>query len=371
MSTSSQATLRHLSQILLRLYGQEDPAALPLAFADSLAKVIPCANAGYNIVRTTPPPAAGDGIVVVRSRGIRVPSEEEMPLVRNLHEHPIISHLRQHRDGSVVKFSDFLSRAQYHRTALYNEYYRRSNTQEQMGFALGYEPDAMVLMVVNHVGRLKFSEPDREVASLLRPHFMQVERSLRRLRTWRDLVAGFDAALDGGDHGCVLLGRDLAALHLSPAVAEWLQTFFPETSGLHSGLPETVASWLQECHRRLHAEELATHPPQPLIREQGGRRLTLRYRPAGPTVLPVILVEHERLTSDPGFARACGLTEREAEVLDLIARGRSSPEIALILHISPRTVHKHCERLYAKLGVESRHAAVARARELLQSPRAV
>jgi len=371
MSASTRATLRHLSQTLLRLYGQDDPAALPLAFADSLAQVIPCANAGYNVVRTTPTPAAGDGIVVVRSRGVRVPTEEEMPLVRNLHQHPIIRHLRRHRDGAVVKFSDFLTRAQYHRTALYNEYYRRSNTQEQMGFALGHDPDAMVLMVVNHVGRLQFSEQDREVAALLRPHFMQVERTLRRLRSWRDLVAGFDAALHGGDHGCVLLDRDLAALHLSPAVADWLQTFFPETSSLSSGLPTTVARWLRECDRRLQAEELATHPPMPMVREQAGRRLTLRYRPAGPTVLPVILVEHERLASDPGFAHDCGLTEREAEVLDLIARGRSSPEIAIILRISPRTVHKHCERIYAKLGVESRHAAAVRARELLHRPRAV
>ncbi len=52
-----------------------------------------------------------------------------------------------------------------------------------------------------------------------------------------------------------------------------------------------------------------------------------------------------------------GLTPREAEVLLWVAEGKTNPEIALILGNRPSTVRTHLERVFAKLGVETRHAA--------------
>jgi len=54
------------------------------------------------------------------------------------------------------------------------------------------------------------------------------------------------------------------------------------------------------------------------------------------------------------------LTEREREVLHWLAGGKTDRDIAEILGISPRTVHKHLQRIYEKLGVETRTAAVMR-----------
>jgi len=54
------------------------------------------------------------------------------------------------------------------------------------------------------------------------------------------------------------------------------------------------------------------------------------------------------------------LTEREREVLHWLAGGKTDRDIGEILGISPRTVHKHLQRIYAKLGVETRTAAVMR-----------
>ncbi|HLX22583.1 MAG TPA: helix-turn-helix transcriptional regulator [Usitatibacter sp.] len=54
------------------------------------------------------------------------------------------------------------------------------------------------------------------------------------------------------------------------------------------------------------------------------------------------------------------LTAREREVFQWLARGKTDKDIAEILAISPRTVHKHLQRIYEKLGVETRTAAVAR-----------
>ncbi|NKQ58637.1 hypothetical protein HFP15_37920, partial [Amycolatopsis sp. K13G38] len=52
-----------------------------------------------------------------------------------------------------------------------------------------------------------------------------------------------------------------------------------------------------------------------------------------------------------------GLTDREVEVLRLIARGRSNKEVAAALHLSVKTVGRHVENLYTKIGVSSRAAA--------------
>ena len=51
------------------------------------------------------------------------------------------------------------------------------------------------------------------------------------------------------------------------------------------------------------------------------------------------------------------LSRRETEIADLLAEGKSNPEIAIILPASVRTVEKHMERILQKIGVENRTAA--------------
>jgi len=58
------------------------------------------------------------------------------------------------------------------------------------------------------------------------------------------------------------------------------------------------------------------------------------------------------------------LTERELEILRLIAAGRSNPEIAELLYLSLNTVKWHVKNLYGKLQAGNRIEAVARAQEL-------
>ena len=65
---------------------------------------------------------------------------------------------------------------------------------------------------------------------------------------------------------------------------------------------------------------------------------------------------------------ACKLTAREAEVLYWVAKGKTNRDIGDILGTSPRTVTKHLEHVFEKLGVETRTAAaglaMARVRQL-------
>lgn len=61
------------------------------------------------------------------------------------------------------------------------------------------------------------------------------------------------------------------------------------------------------------------------------------------------------------------LTQREMDVLEWVARGKTNRDVADILGMSPRTVNKHLEHIYEKLGVETRTAAVARLARLVRS----
>lgn len=54
---------------------------------------------------------------------------------------------------------------------------------------------------------------------------------------------------------------------------------------------------------------------------------------------------------------ALGLTRRETEVLQWVAAGKTNAEIGFLLGISSRTVQKHLEHIFEKLGVETRTAA--------------
>jgi DNA-binding NarL/FixJ family response regulator len=58
-----------------------------------------------------------------------------------------------------------------------------------------------------------------------------------------------------------------------------------------------------------------------------------------------------------------GLTQREAQVLRLIARGATNRAAAAELQLSPKTVGHHVASVYAKLGVSTRAAAALFARE--------
>src|SRR5437764_6320974 len=60
------------------------------------------------------------------------------------------------------------------------------------------------------------------------------------------------------------------------------------------------------------------------------------------------------------IARPLGLSSREAEVMSLIAQGHSNGEIAARLVLAEKTVKNHVNRIYAKLGAESRAAAIVR-----------
>ncbi len=70
-----------------------------------------------------------------------------------------------------------------------------------------------------------------------------------------------------------------------------------------------------------------------------------------------------QLLSSAGQRSASELTDRECEVLRLVARGMTNRAVASTLHISPHTVGRHLQNVFTKVGVTSRAAATAYAYE--------
>jgi DNA-binding CsgD family transcriptional regulator len=71
---------------------------------------------------------------------------------------------------------------------------------------------------------------------------------------------------------------------------------------------------------------------------------------------------------DLNVLQKLGISPREAEVLIWISQGKKNSEIAAILNVAERTVLKHCEHLFSKLGVETRTCAMAMAFNAMRQP---
>lgn len=71
-----------------------------------------------------------------------------------------------------------------------------------------------------------------------------------------------------------------------------------------------------------------------------------------------ISVEQRERNESEQFKKFANLTQRERDVYLWICEGKANDEIATILGISPRTISKHCQNLYRKLGVDNRKGAM-------------
>jgi DNA-binding NarL/FixJ family response regulator len=171
------------------------------------------------------------------------------------------------------------------------------------------------------------------------------------------ITKGSRAALDAA--GRFLLATDSAGhlLWCTPKAKGLLAELFPEsTSELQGELPSVLAE-------RLRQLRLArSHTPVRSYLEVDNRRLEMSFLSSlGPDELLFRLTEVSESADEQQLQRSLALTLREAQVLLWISRGKSNREIGEILSISPRTVNKHLEQVFVKIGVENRAAAAAKA----------
>lgn len=187
-----------------------------------------------------------------------------------------------------------------------------------------------------------------EVLARIAAH-LQSARQMRQARS----------ALDAFGQGTVAIHCATARITWQTALARTLLAeWFPEAGG---ATPPRLLAWAQHAERARRSGE---EPPQ-LVHAEGPRRLlaTFHDRSAeeGEDEWLIVLREENDASAIEALVAAFRLTAREAEVLYWVIRGKTNRDIGDILGTSPRTVHKHLEHVFDKLGVETRTAAASMA----------
>jgi DNA-binding response OmpR family regulator/DNA-binding CsgD family transcriptional regulator len=171
------------------------------------------------------------------------------------------------------------------------------------------------------------------------------------------------AALDAS--GRYLLATDSSGgvLWCTPQTAKLLGLAFGDFHGEGDMLPPKIQEWLQ---KRALSDIKSADSMIVLESDTGSLKLQFSYvGQVAPEEILLRLVEGDIENENLVLKRKLQLTQRESEVLMWIARGKSNRDIGEILSLSPRTVNKHLEQVYAKLGVENRAAAAALAVRML------
>ncbi|MBA2964914.1 MULTISPECIES: response regulator transcription factor [Ramlibacter] len=189
----------------------------------------------------------------------------------------------------------------------------------------------------------------KEVLARMNVH-MQGARQARQTRNALDAFGYASIAVRAAD------GR---LLWQTPLARQLLLAYYGSSGPL---APAPVQAWLR---RHLREAEQLVEPPR-LTAELGARRLTFRlHQQLGQDEEGGDWLIVMREVSDDAVIGAMSLsfklTAREAEVLYWVVKGKINRDIADIVGASPATVKKHLERVFDKLGVETRTAAAGMA----------
>jgi DNA-binding response OmpR family regulator/DNA-binding CsgD family transcriptional regulator len=163
------------------------------------------------------------------------------------------------------------------------------------------------------------------------------------------IAAGAQSALDASNRPLLALDGEGRVLWTTPKSADILDRRFGVAVG--GQLPLALAGQLQRLAKgeaRVKQDFADGRVEFAAVATKGEER---HFR----------LTETLEGADEKLLAQRHGLTEREAEVLLWISRGKANREISEILGISPRTVNKHLEQIFEKMGIENRASAAAAA----------
>ena len=168
------------------------------------------------------------------------------------------------------------------------------------------------------------------------------------------VAQGSQLALDTVGRPSFAVDDDGATSWLTPLATAMIERLFPEWTPHDAHLPKPLAATV----RRLQGADVPVGAQASLEVEDSVIECTfLRHTSTDQWLFR--LTERREGDAERLLAERHGLTSREAEVLVWISRGKQNREISEILHISPRTVNKHLEQIFEKMGVENRASATA------------
>jgi DNA-binding NarL/FixJ family response regulator len=185
-----------------------------------------------------------------------------------------------------------------------------------------------------------------------------IEEMLARIRVHlanARLTQSARAALDVSGRYLLAVNRQGKILWATPQAQKLLSDNLAAGNDDELVLPQPMLQWLEQAQKGKAGSKTTAMASFP-----NDEQLRLQYMGTlGPNEFLLRLAKDTSANLPAEFTSELGLTTREGEVLSWLSKGKTNRDIAQILGLSPRTVDKHLEQIYAKLGVENRTAAAA------------
>src|SRR5580692_6776142 len=184
-----------------------------------------------------------------------------------------------------------------------------------------------------------------------------IEEMLARIRVHlanARMTQSARAALDASGRYLLAVNGQGKIVWATPQAQKMLSENLASGAGEEFALPEPMLQWIAQMQKgkSKSKSQTASFPEN--------EQLQLQYMgKLGPNEFLLRLAKDSSADTPAEFSSELGLTTREGEVLSWLSKGKTNRDIAQILGLSPRTVDKHLEQIYAKLGVENRTAAAA------------
>jgi DNA-binding CsgD family transcriptional regulator len=277
---------------------------------------------------------------------------------RHFREHPLVRYHSTHPAGPTQRVTDCMSLQNFRDSPVFADYYRRIGIGHVMALPLRIDNAMVVSMVFNRSGS-GFSAADRARVDLLRLPLAALYRSILASEEARLGQASLQRlAARAGWYTAKVRGEG-RLWDVSAEAIRVLGYFFGDAP-LSGSVPPPAAlrTWLHRRSANWGLDWLRPGAAAPYAIERGGWRLTVHFV-ADPLASDrgELLMLRERVAITAPELAALPLTRREREVLAVLSAGKTNDEIGAVLEISPRTVQKHLEHIFDKLGVETRMAA--------------
>jgi DNA-binding CsgD family transcriptional regulator len=251
--------------------------------------------------------------------------------------HPTTAHRRRTGYMGALADSDYYSRhARLRHDVFAPEFHAHLGIVDALSVCVSRSSGSTAELWFESKGR-DFDARDRLVLDLLRPHLAARHRQARLRQLLASALTALEAVSDPADaRAAVVLVSSAGRIEFaSPAARRLLAEYFGHCG---TNLPTPLAEWRQAGSQTAYR---AGRDGRILVAEAVGSAQSA-------------LMLHEEL------AQLTSLTAREWDVMRWVEAGKTNDEIAGLLFISPGTVKKHLEHVYAKLGVRTRTAALAR-----------
>ncbi len=336
-----------LAELIGEAHAFEDLDRFREGIPNLLRRFVPADRASYNEMDDDP---MGSWWTV--DPELRIGPELEQTFAELAGENPVLNHMRRTRDGRPYRISDFLSREEYRRLPIYTEFYRHVGVEYQVAMSLPSRPPVVIGLAMMRTDA-DFTNPEVQLLGAARPHLIQAYRNAELAAAREATIAALEARLE--DVGTAVIVADHYG-RIDMATPSGRRLLDGRLGGTAGRLAPDVA-------RALAARREANVPAsEPLvIEDEGSGPISLRVLRGPEGGSEMLVIEPEESGLGVAALEALGLTPRQAEALRWIALGRRGPEVARLMDLSPRTVEKHLQAAYAKLGVGNASEAAATA----------